>query len=67
MKTTKETYNLSKQIFLSAKEEFNIRTLLYSELLEKEKTVINAQTNYINAVYNYFVAKLNYDVAKGVY
>jgi outer membrane protein len=39
--------------------------LLYSSLLDTEKTLNTAEQNYIKAMYDYLMAKISYDKALG--
>jgi outer membrane protein TolC len=37
----------------------------YSDLLDTEKSLSNAEQNYIKAVYDYLIAQLQYEKAVG--
>ncbi len=66
MQSTKINCDLSNTIYLNQKQQYNLGSLLYSSLLDTEKTLNTAEQNYIKAVYDYLVAKINYDKALGM-
>ena len=65
MQSTKANYDLSTTIYLNQKQQYNLGSLLYSSLLETEKTLNTAEQNYIKAAYDYLMAKMRYDKALG--
>jgi outer membrane protein len=46
---------------------YQLNTLLYSQLLDTEKSLQTAQQNYFKAAYSYLVARLNHDKARRNY
>jgi outer membrane protein len=67
MQTTKSNYDLSKVIYGNEKQQYNLGSLLYSNLLDTERSLSAAEQNYIKAVYDYLIANINYQKAIGNY
>ena len=67
MQTTKSNYDLSKVIYENQKQQYNLGSLLYSNLLDTDKSLNTTEQNYIKAVYDYLLANINYQKAIGNY
>lgn len=67
VQTTKKNYDLSKIIYENQKQQYNLGTLLYSNLLDTDKSLNTTEQNYIKAVYDYLLATINYKKAIGNY
>ena len=67
MQTTKSNYDLSQVIYQNQKQQYKIGSLLYSSLLDTDKTLSTTEQNYIKAVYDYLLATVNYQKALGNY
>jgi len=67
MQTTKSNYDLSKIIYTNQKQQYNLGSLLYGNLLDTERSLSAAEQNYIKAVYDYLIANINYQKAIGNY
>lgn len=67
MQTTKSNYELSQVIYQNQKQQYKIGSLLYSSLLDTDKTLSTTEQNYIKAVYDYLLASVNYQKAVGNY
>jgi len=67
MQTTKSNYELSQVIYLNQKQQYKIGSLLYSSLLDTDRTLSTTEQNYIKAVYDYLLATVNYQKALGNY
>lgn len=67
MQTTKSNYELSKIIYENQKQQYNLGSLLYSDLLDTDKSLNKAEQNYIKSVYDYLVAVINFQKAIGNY
>lgn len=65
MQTTKSNYDLSKVIYENQKQQYNLGTLLYSSVLDTERSLNVSEQNYIKAVYDYLLANINYQKAIG--
>lgn len=63
--TTKENYNLSRQVYENEQQQLALGDLSYDTILNTEATLIKTESNYISAVYQYMVARLNYLLAIG--
>jgi outer membrane protein len=67
MQTTKSNYELSQVIYQNQKQQYKIGSLLYSNLLDTDRTLSATEQNYIKAVYDYLLATVNYQKALGNY
>ncbi len=67
MQTTKSNYDLSKIIYENQKQQYNLGSLLYSNLLDTDRSLTTTEQNYIKAVYDYLLANVNYQKAIGNY
>jgi outer membrane protein len=67
MKTTKSNYDLSKIIYENQKQQYNLGSLQYSNLLDTDRSLNTTEQNYIKAVYDYLLANINYQKAIGNY
>jgi len=67
MQTTKSNYELSQVIYQNQKQQYKIGSLLYSSLLDTDRTLSATEQNYIKAVYDYLLASINYQKAIGNY
>jgi outer membrane protein TolC len=65
MQSTKTNYALSKKIYKNQQQQFALGVFRYSDLLDTEKSLSNAEQNYIKAVYDYLIAQLQYEKAVG--
>lgn len=65
MQNAKENYSLSQTIYKNQQQQFAIGVFRYSDLLETERSLDNAEQNYIEAVYEYLVARVAYEKAAG--
>lgn len=65
--STQASLTVSRQLNQLQQDQYRLGTLLYTQVLDTEKSLQTAEQNYIEAVYNYLVAKLNYDKAMGLY
>ncbi|MCK9160157.1 MAG: TolC family protein [Bacteroidaceae bacterium] len=63
--TSMINYNLAQSIYDRQKQQFQIGTLQYQDLLNTEKSIHNAQQNYISSAYDLLLAKLKYEIAGG--
>ncbi len=61
--TSMANYNLAQCIYDRQKQQFQIGTLQYQNLLNTEKSIHNAQQNYFSSVYDLLLAKLKYKMA----
>jgi outer membrane protein TolC len=67
MNTTKKNYDLSRVIYNNQKQQYDLGSLLYSSLLDTDRSLTITQQNYVKAVYDYLVAMINYQKALGTY
>jgi outer membrane protein TolC len=67
MQTTKSNYELSKVIYENQKQQYNLGSLQYLNLLETDRSLNTTEQNYIKAVYDYLLANINYQKAIGNY
>jgi outer membrane protein TolC len=65
MQTTKNNFDLSKVIYDNQKKQYNLGSLLYSNLLDTDKSLNTTEQNYIKAVYDYLISNINYQKAIG--
>lgn len=65
MQITKSNYNLSKQIYENQKQQQQVGSLQYTQLLETNRSLNMAEQNYIKAVYDYLLSNINYQKAIG--
>ncbi|HKC67502.1 MAG TPA: TolC family protein [Bacteroidia bacterium] len=65
MQTAKSNYELSQVIYQNQKQQYTIGSLLYSNLLDTDRTLSTTEQNYIKAVYDYLLANVNYQKAIG--
>jgi outer membrane protein TolC len=62
---TGESYNLAKRIYALQEAQVTSGSLLYSNLLDTERSLSLAEQNYIRAVYDLMVAQINFQRAVG--
>lgn len=67
LRIARDTYALSKKLYLLKKQEFTFGSFSYDHLLDTEKSLSNAEQGYISAVYELLLSDLNYHRALGVY
>lgn len=67
MEAAKNNYELSRVIYENQKQQYNLGTLLYSDLLNTDRSLNTTEQNYIKAVYDFLVAQINYQKAIGKY
>lgn len=67
MQTTKSNYDLSKVIYENQKQQYNLGSFQYINLLETNRSLNTTEQNYIKAVYDYLLANINYQKAIGNY
>ena len=67
MQTSKSNYDLSRVIYENQKQQYNLGSLQYSNLLDTDRSLNTTEQNYITAVYNYLLANINYQKAIGNY
>jgi outer membrane protein TolC len=67
MQATKNNYELSKVIYENQKQQYNLGSLLYSNLLDTDKSLKTTEQNYTRSVYDYLVANVNYQKTIGNY
>lgn len=65
MQSAKKNYQLAQTIYHNQQQQFAIGVFHYSDLLDTEKSLNNAEQNYIRNVYDYLMAKLQYEKAIG--
>ncbi len=67
MNTAKNNYDLSRTIYENQKQQYDLGALLYSNLLDTDRSLNTTEQNYIKAVYEYLVASISYQKAIGNY
>ncbi len=67
VQTTKSNYDLSKTIYENQKLQYSFGSLLYSNLLDTDKSLSAAEQNYVKSVYDYLLAKISYQKAIGYF
>ena len=67
MNTAKNNYDLSRVIYENQKQQYNLGALLYSDLLDTDRSLNTTEQNYVKAVYDYLVASINFQKAIGNY
>lgn len=67
MQTAKNNYELSQVIYQNQKQQYDLGALLYSNLLDTDRSLNTTEQNYIKAVYEYLVASITYQKAIGNY
>ncbi len=67
MNIAKSNYELSQVIYKNQKQQYDLGTLLYSNLLDTDRSLNTTEQNYVKAVYDYLVAMINYQKAIGNY
>jgi outer membrane protein len=65
MQTSKSNYDLSRVIYENQKQQYNLGSLQYSNLLDTDKSLNTTEQNYVRAVYDYLLASINYQKAIG--
>lgn len=65
MQSAKDNYKLSQQIYHNQEQQFAIGVFKYSDLLDTEKSLSQAEQNYIRSVYDFMLASLQYQKATG--
>jgi len=65
LQTTKKNYQLSEEVFNTQKQQYELGSFQYIDLLNTEKSIHDAQQNYVSAIYDLLIAKLNYEKAIG--
>ncbi len=67
MSTAKNNYDLSRTIYENQKQQYDLGSLLYSDLLDTDRSLNHTEQNYVKSVYDYLVAIINYQKALGNY
>ncbi|WP_232325901.1 TolC family protein [Spirosoma montaniterrae] len=67
LQTTQASLDLSKQVYQTRQNKYRLGSVLYSAVLDTEKSLQTAEQNYLEAAYAYLVARLNYEKAIGRY
>ncbi|WP_281233844.1 TolC family protein [Flavobacterium gelatinilyticum] len=67
MQMTKNNYELSEKIFNYQKQQFELGSRLYSDILETERTLRQSEQNYIQSVYDYLSANVSHQKAIGAF
>jgi outer membrane protein len=67
MKMAKSNYELSRVIYQNQRQQYGLGALLYTDLLETDRSLNTTEQNYIRSVYDYLVASINYQKAIGNY
>jgi outer membrane protein TolC len=67
MKTAKNNYDLSRVIYENQKQQYDLGSLLYSDLLDTDRSLNHTEQNYVKSVYDYLVSIVNYQKALGNY
>lgn len=65
MQSAKDNYQLSQTIYQNQQQQFEIGVFLFSDLLDTEKSLHEAEQMYIRSVYDYMVSLLEYQKAAG--
>lgn len=65
MRSAKNNYQLSHTIYQNQQNQFEIGAFRFSDLLDTEKSLNEAEQNYIRSVYDYIVAVIKYKKAIG--
>ena len=65
MNTAKNNYDLSRVIYENQKQQYALGALLYSSLLDTDRSLNTTEQNYIKAVYEYLIASITYQKAIG--
>lgn len=60
MQTSKDNYQLSQIVYQNQQQQFEIGAFRFSDLLDTEKTLHEAEQIYIRSVYDYMMAVLEY-------
>ncbi len=60
-----ENYRLADQIFKVSQQKYLLGSLLYSDFLETEKSLSDADNNMLNNTYDLLIAKVRWQRAKG--
>ena len=67
LQSTQASLDVAQQVYQLKQEQYRLGTLLYSQILDTEKSIQTASQHYLEAVYSYLVAKLNYEKSVGKY
>lgn len=65
MQTAKSNYDLSQTIYANQRQQYDLGSLQYGNLLDTERSLSTAEQNYIKSVYDYLVTQINYQKAIG--
>ncbi|GAA4408444.1 hypothetical protein GCM10023187_30300 [Nibrella viscosa] len=61
----RENYQLAEEVYQVSQAKYELGSLLYSELLDTEKSLNEAETNLLNSLYDLLVARVRWQKAKG--
>jgi len=65
MQAAKDNYELSKTVYANQKQQYDLGSLQYGNLLDTERSLSAAEQNYIKSVYDFLVAQIGYQKAVG--
>ena len=65
LKSTKMSYDLSNDLYAQQVKQFALGGLLYSNILDTERTLNTSEQNYVRAIYDYIIAKISWQKATG--
>jgi outer membrane protein TolC len=67
LQSTQASLGVARQLNQLQQDQHRLGTLLYTQVLDTEKSLQTAEQNHLEAAYSYLVARLNYEKAVGVY
>ena len=67
MSIAKSNYDLSQVIYQNQKQQYDLGSLQYSDLLDTDRSLNHTEQNYVKGVYDYLVAIITYQKALGNY
>jgi outer membrane protein len=60
-----DNYRLAEQVFKVNQQKYTLGSLLYTDLLDTEKSLSEAENNLLTNIYDVLVAKVRFQKSKG--
>ena len=65
IKSSKMSYDVSNELYGQQIKQFALGGLLYTNILDTERSINMSEQNYIKSIYEYFVPKISFNKATG--
>jgi outer membrane protein TolC len=67
MKSSRMSYDLATELYAQQIKQFALGGLLYTNILDTERSINASEQSYTRSVYDYFIAKISLNKATGTF